>query len=284
MQRRGSNRTKREAVRHRGESPDRGKVNPPMLSRPDFPSALAKVVVLLAPIVALIIIVGSVLGPSAPATTMTAAPQFRSSVNDIPPSTIARYQMLTQNLARHAEVVSFEDAQFAAAVVAHQVHDYLVAVSNQRVARYLAATHALEVAAAAATQAAESLAAAHAQAVQAAASQAELNAISTPPTAPSAAPTAGNPAGDTVTAFQRAAWDKVNICEESGRWNVDGAAYSGGLGFTHANWTQFNTFGFPADAAYATPDQQIQVATAFAFYYWHSADAAPDQSGCGGGY
>jgi hypothetical protein len=89
---------------------------------------------------------------------------------------------------------------------------------------------------------------------------------------------------DGVTAYQVAAWDRVNLCEEGGRWNVEGPVYSGGLGFSHANWDEFNTFGYPADAADATPDQQIRVAVAFATRYWGNPDAAPDQDGCGGGY
>jgi hypothetical protein len=87
-----------------------------------------------------------------------------------------------------------------------------------------------------------------------------------------------------ITDFQRAAWSRVNLCEEGGAWHIDGSIYSGGLGFSRANWDQFNTFGFPADAAYATPDQQIQVAVAFATRYWGNPDAAPDQHGCSGGY
>jgi hypothetical protein len=89
---------------------------------------------------------------------------------------------------------------------------------------------------------------------------------------------------DGITAYQRAAWSRVNMCEEGGAWNVDGSLYSGGLGFSRANWNQFNTFGFPADAADATPDQQIRVAVAFATRYWGNPNAAPDQSGCSGGY
>jgi Transglycosylase-like domain len=89
---------------------------------------------------------------------------------------------------------------------------------------------------------------------------------------------------DGVTPSQVAAWDKVNICEEGGVWNVDGPIYSGGLGFSHANWTRFNTFGYPADAAYATPIEQIRVAVAFATYYLGGPNAAPDQHGCAGGY
>ena len=92
------------------------------------------------------------------------------------------------------------------------------------------------------------------------------------------------PAIDLVTPFQMSAWERVNMCEESGNWNVDGPLFSGGLGFTHANWNQFNTFGFPSDAADATPEQQVRVAVAFASYYWGNPNAAPDQNGCGGGY
>ena len=89
---------------------------------------------------------------------------------------------------------------------------------------------------------------------------------------------------DGVTPAQIAAWDKVNICEEGGVWNVDGPVYSGGLGFSHANWARFNTFGYPADAADATPDEQIRVAVAFATAYLGGPNAAPDQNGCDGGY
>ncbi len=89
---------------------------------------------------------------------------------------------------------------------------------------------------------------------------------------------------DGVTDFQRQAWFRVNMCEEGGLWNVDGPVYSGGLGFSHANWAAFNTFGYPADAAHATAEQQIRVAVAFAVRYWGNPDAAPDQHGCSGGY
>ena len=88
--------------------------------------------------------------------------------------------------------------------------------------------------------------------------------------------------GDGVTDAQRAAWDRVNICEEGGAWNVEGTEFAGGLGFTRANWNQFNTFGYPSDAAQATPEEQIRVAVAFAVYYWGNPNAAPDQDGCSG--
>ena len=89
---------------------------------------------------------------------------------------------------------------------------------------------------------------------------------------------------DGVTDFQRQAWFRVNMCEEGGLWNVEGSVYSGGLGFSHANWATFNTFGYPADAAKASAEQQIRVAVAFAVRYWGNPNAAPDQHGCTGGY
>jgi hypothetical protein len=93
-----------------------------------------------------------------------------------------------------------------------------------------------------------------------------------------------NLSDDGVTPAQIAAWDKVNVCEEGGRWNVDGPVYSGGLGFSHQNWNRFNTFGYPADAANATPNEQIRVAVAFAVVYLGGPNNAPDQHGCSGGY
>lgn len=87
-----------------------------------------------------------------------------------------------------------------------------------------------------------------------------------------------------ITATQIAEWSSVNICEEGGNWHVAGSVYSGGLGFSHANWATFNTYGFPATASTATPDEQVKVAVAFAEHYWGTPNAAPDQSGCNGGY
>ncbi len=82
-----------------------------------------------------------------------------------------------------------------------------------------------------------------------------------------------------------AAWTWVNHCEESGNWYVRGSTYAGGLGFSLANWAQFNTFGFPASAADATPEQQVRVAVAFAVHYYGNPDWAPDHSPtCSGGY
>ena len=74
------------------------------------------------------------------------------------------------------------------------------------------------------------------------------------------------------------------MCEEGGDWSVNGSVFAGGLGMSRANWNQFNTFGFPGDAAQASPLQQIRVAVAFATRYWGNPNAAPDQHGCSGGY
>jgi len=108
--------------------------------------------------------------------------------------------------------------------------------------------------------------------------------VSPPSPATPAIPASTTPTALGITQTQIAAWDKVNICEESGTWTVNGAVYSGGLGFSNVNWSQINTFGFPADAAQATPDEQIRVAVAFAEQYFGTANAAPDQAGCGNGY
>ena len=87
-----------------------------------------------------------------------------------------------------------------------------------------------------------------------------------------------------LSSYQIAEWDRVNVCEEGGNWHVEGAVYAGGLGMSRANWNQFNIFGFPGDAAEASPLQQIRVAVAFATHYYGNPDAAPDQNGCTGGY
>jgi hypothetical protein len=77
-----------------------------------------------------------------------------------------------------------------------------------------------------------------------------------------------------------AAWSKVNICEEGGNWHVRGSLYSGGLGITNSNWRYFSRgMGFPANAADASPAQQIAVAKRIQGKY-----PVPDQHGCTGGW
>ena len=96
--------------------------------------------------------------------------------------------------------------------------------------------------------------------------------VATPvlPTTPSAVPP-----GDTVTAGERAAWQRVAICEEGGKWNFRGSLFSGGLGISQANWAAYGGQRFAYDAADATPDQQIMVAQRIQF-------DPPDQYGCRG--
>lgn len=80
-----------------------------------------------------------------------------------------------------------------------------------------------------------------------------------------------------MTPAERAAWDRVNLCEEGGAWHVRGAVYAGGLGISEANWVAYGgeqDFG-PEWAA--APDQQIVVAMRI------DADP-PDQEGCTGGW
>lgn len=79
---------------------------------------------------------------------------------------------------------------------------------------------------------------------------------------------------DTVTPDQRAAWDRVAMCEEGGNWQADGSRFSGGLGITRANWAIYGGEQYAASAALATPDQQIMVAQRIQSY-------PPDQRGCG---
>jgi len=64
--------------------------------------------------------------------------------------------------------------------------------------------------------------------------------------------------GDTV-------WDALARCEAGGRWDavrtIGGrVAYSGGLQFAPRTWDAFRPEGFPAGAAEATREQQIEVA------------------------
>ena len=79
-----------------------------------------------------------------------------------------------------------------------------------------------------------------------------------------------------VTKSDIIAWSKVSVCEEGGNWHVRGSLYSGGLGITNHNWTYYSRgMGFPANAADATPVQQIAVAKRLNKGY-----NVPDQKGC----
>ncbi len=78
---------------------------------------------------------------------------------------------------------------------------------------------------------------------------------------------------DTVTPAQRAAWDRVAMCEEGGNWQADGPRFSGGLGISRANWSGYGGRQYAPVASLATPDQQIMVAQRIQGY-------PPDQRGC----
>ena len=80
---------------------------------------------------------------------------------------------------------------------------------------------------------------------------------------------------DTVTPAQRAAWERVAMCEEGGNWQSDGSRFSGGLGITRANWAIYGGLQYASEGALATPDQQIMVAERI-------QSNAPDQYGCRG--
>jgi hypothetical protein len=80
---------------------------------------------------------------------------------------------------------------------------------------------------------------------------------------------------DTVTPDQRAAWERVAMCEEGGNWQADGPRFSGGLGITRANWAAYGGLQYAPSGALATPDQQIMVAQRI-------QGTVPDQYGCRG--
>jgi hypothetical protein len=80
---------------------------------------------------------------------------------------------------------------------------------------------------------------------------------------------------DTVTPGERAAWERVALCEEDGNWASDGPAFSGGLGISRANWSAFGGGEFAPEGSLATEDQQIMVAERI-------EPEPPDQDGCRG--
>ena len=105
-------------------------------------------------------------------------------------------------------------------------------------------------------------------------------AVAPPATPPAPAPTpppaaAVAPAGpvDTVTPAQRAAWERVAMCEEGGNWSYSGSRFSGGIGISRANWVTYGGQEFAPVGAMATEDQQIMVAERIQFN-------PPDQYGC----
>ena len=81
--------------------------------------------------------------------------------------------------------------------------------------------------------------------------------------------------GDTVTPSERAAWERVAVCEEGGDWRADNGRFSGGLGITRTNWIAYGGGAYAPEGAMATEDEQIMVAERI-------QSSAPDQYGCHG--
>ena len=100
-------------------------------------------------------------------------------------------------------------------------------------------------------------------------------AVVVPAAVPAAAASTITASTDTVTPAQRAAWERVALCEEGGDWNVNGGEFSGGLGISRSNWDAYGGTQFAAEGANATEDQQIMVAERIQPY-------PPDQDGCAG--
>jgi hypothetical protein len=67
----------------------------------------------------------------------------------------------------------------------------------------------------------------------------------------------------------------VALCEEGGNYAFRGSVFSGGLGISVVNWAAYGGLAYAANAADATPDQQIMVAERI-------QSSPPDQSGCAG--
>jgi hypothetical protein len=81
-----------------------------------------------------------------------------------------------------------------------------------------------------------------------------------------------------ITDADRAAWQKVAICETGGNWSVQGSSYSGGVGFANSTWDSYGGQEFAPNAGMATIDQQITVAKRIV------GNNVPDQNGCSGGW
>lgn len=81
----------------------------------------------------------------------------------------------------------------------------------------------------------------------------------------------------TVTDSDKAAWQKVAICEEGGNWTYQGSLYSGGLGMLNDTWVAYGGLEFASNAGLATIDQQIIIAKRI-------QPNPPDQYGCSGSW
>lgn len=98
---------------------------------------------------------------------------------------------------------------------------------------------------------------------------------SPPPPPPPATP--ANQWADPVTPEERAAWSKVNMCEERGNWHVQGTSFSGGLGISASNWITYGGQAAFGPEWAASPDEQIVIAMRMQRY-------PPDQNGCTGAW
>ena len=74
-------------------------------------------------------------------------------------------------------------------------------------------------------------------------------------------------------------WEKVAVCETGFNWTLRGPLYSGGLGVTNYNWIAYGGKQFANNAADASPEEQIYIATKI-----NSSGYVPDQGGCGYGW
>ena len=55
-------------------------------------------------------------------------------------------------------------------------------------------------------------------------------------------------------------WDGIASCETAGNWRMQGASFSGGLGFYNGTWNSFGGRQFAPNAGMASREQQIVVA------------------------
>ena len=74
-------------------------------------------------------------------------------------------------------------------------------------------------------------------------------------------------------------WEKVAVCETGYNWTLRGSLYSGGLGITNYNWVAYGGRQFANNAADASIEEQIYIATKI-----NSSSYVPDQYGCGHGW
>jgi Transglycosylase-like domain/Putative peptidoglycan binding domain len=75
------------------------------------------------------------------------------------------------------------------------------------------------------------------------------------------APVAAKPASTAINLARAAMWDRIAMCESSGRWHINtGNGYYGGLQFDRNTWLSVNGDDFAPRADLATRAEQITVA------------------------